>query len=123
MVGLSELCQQMALCHDCTLAKTRGMVVPGEGPDNAEIMFIGEAPGFNEDQQGRPFVGQAGKFLQELLALIGLTRQDVYIANVVKCRPPSNRDPLPPEISACEEWLDRQIDIELMTRMNDDQFS
>ncbi|MBT3363672.1 MAG: uracil-DNA glycosylase [Chloroflexi bacterium] len=111
MVGLTQLCQQMALCQDCALAKTRNMVVPGEGLVSAEIMLIGEAPGFNEDKQGRPFVGQAGKFLGELLSSIGLTRQDVYIANVIKCRPPNNRDPLPPEISACEKWLDSQVEL------------
>jgi DNA polymerase len=85
--------------------------VPGEGPDNADIMFIGEAPGFHEDQQGRPFVGAAGKFLEELLASIDLTRKDVYIANVIKCRPPGNRDPLPEEIEACKPFLDRQLEL------------
>jgi len=85
--------------------------VPGEGPENAEIVFIGEAPGFHEDQQGRPFVGAAGKFLEELLADIGLTRDDVFIANVIKCRPPGNRDPLPEEIDACRSFLDRQIEL------------
>jgi len=85
--------------------------VPGEGPENAEIVFIGEAPGFHEDQQGRPFVGAAGKFLEELLESIGLTRKDVFIANVIKCRPPGNRDPLPEEINACRPFLDRQIEL------------
>jgi DNA polymerase len=83
--------------------------VPGEGPEDAEVMFVGEAPGFHEDQQGRPFVGAAGQFLEELLASIGLTREDVFITNVIKCRPPGNRDPLAKEISACEPYLDRQI--------------
>jgi DNA polymerase len=83
--------------------------VPGEGPEDADIVFIGEAPGFHEDQQGRPFVGAAGQFLEELLEDIGLTREDVFITNVIKCRPPGNRDPLPQEISACEPYLDRQI--------------
>jgi DNA polymerase len=83
--------------------------VPGEGPGNAEIMFIGEGPGFHEDQHGRPFVGAAGKLLEELLALIGLKREQVFIANVVKCRPPGNRDPEPDELEACNGYLDRQI--------------
>jgi len=85
--------------------------VPGEGPQDAEIMFIGEAPGFHEDQQGRPFVGASGRFLEELLESIGLTRDDVFIANVIKCRPPSNRDPLPDEIKACKPLLDRQLEL------------
>ena len=85
--------------------------VPGEGPRHAEIIFVGEGPGFHEDRQGRPFVGAAGQFLEELLAGIGLTRQQVYIANVVKCRPPGNRDPLPNELSACEPYLERQIQL------------
>jgi DNA polymerase len=85
-------------------------VVSGEGPENADILFIGEAPGWNEDQQGRPFVGPAGKYLDELLALIDLKRSDVYIANVIKCRPPNNRDPFPMEINACKRWLDLQAE-------------
>jgi len=85
--------------------------VPGEGPEDAEIMFIGEAPGFHEDQQGRPFVGAAGRFLEELLGIIGLKREQVFIANVIKCRPPGNRDPLPEEIEACKPFLDRQIEL------------
>jgi DNA polymerase len=89
----------------------RTKVVPGEGAENAEIMFIGEAPGWHEDQQGRPFVGQAGQFLDRLLASINLNRQQVYIANVIKCRPPDNRDPLPTEIQNCCHWLDSQIEI------------
>ena len=83
--------------------------MPGEGPENAEIMFIGEGPGWNEDQQGRPFVGAAGKFLDQLFASIGMKREQVYITNVVKHRPPNNREPLPAEIAACSIWLDRQI--------------
>jgi len=86
-------------------------VVPGEGVENADILFIGEAPGRNEDQQGRPFVGPAGKFLDELLDLIDLNRKQVYIANVIKCRPQGNRDPLPQEIITCRPWLERQIEI------------
>ena len=109
MSALTELCRQMASCHACGLAQQRTQVVPGEGADNAQVVFIGEAPGYHEDRLGRPFVGPAGAFLDELLALAGMSRQDVYIANVVKCRPPANRDPLPGEILACKPWLDRQI--------------
>jgi len=101
----------MASCVSCDLSKQRNRVVPGEGSDNADILFIGEAPGFNEDQQGRPFVGAAGAFLDELLRSVGLSRETVYIANVVKCRPPGNRDPLPNEIQACRPWLEQQIEI------------
>jgi DNA polymerase len=93
------------------LYRGRTKAVPGEGPANAAILFIGEAPGFHEDQQGRPFVGAAGRFLEELLQRIGMTRQQVYIANVIKCRPPANRDPLPEEIDACASFLDRQLDV------------
>jgi uracil-DNA glycosylase len=109
MSALTELYQQIALCHKCDIAKLRTKVVPGEGAENAEIMFIGEAPGWHEDQQGRPFVGQAGQFLDRLLASIKLDRKQVYIANVIKCRPPDNRDPLPTEIQNCCPWLDSQI--------------
>jgi len=111
MSALSELCGEISRCQDCGLAKHRTKVVPGEGAEDAEIMFIGEAPGWHEDQQGRPFVGPAGLFLDELLASINLTRQQVYIANVIKCRPPGNRDPLPSEIHSCRKWLDRQIEL------------
>ncbi len=111
MSALSELNEQLAVCNRCQLAKYRNRVVPGEGAEDAEIMFIGEAPGWYEDQQGRPFVGPAGKFLDQLLTSIGLRREQVYIANVIKCRPPSNRDPLPTEIESCNSWLERQIDI------------
>ncbi|MBI3742233.1 MAG: uracil-DNA glycosylase [Chloroflexi bacterium] len=85
--------------------------VPGEGPENAAIMMIGEAPGFHEDRQGRPFVGAAGKYLEELLALIGMKRAEIYICNVIKCRPPQNRDPFPVEMDACRPYLDQQIDL------------
>ena len=98
-------------CRACPLGASRGHAVPGEGPVDAEIMFIGEAPGYYEDQQGRPFVGAAGQFLEQLLGSIGLKRADVFIANVIKCRPPSNRDPLPEEISACASHLGRQLEI------------
>jgi len=111
MSALTELYQQIALCHKCDIAKLRTKVVPGEGAEHAEIIFIGEAPGWHEDQQGRPFVGQAGQFLDRLLASINLNRQQVYIANVIKCRPPDNRDPLPAEIQNCYQWLDSQIEI------------
>ena len=111
MSTLTELYQQIASCQDCELAKQRTKVVPGEGPEDADLLFIGEAPGWNEDQQGRPFVGAAGEFLDQLLASIGLSREQVYIANVIKCRPPQNRDPLPAEIRACSKWLDRQVEI------------
>jgi DNA polymerase len=111
MTTLSELYEEIAVCQRCDLAKGRTQTVPGEGPENAEIMFIGEAPGFHEDRQGRPFVGAAGQFLEELLASIGLKRGDVYIANVIKCRPPGNRDPLPDEIEVCRPYLDRQIEL------------
>lgn len=109
MSALSELYEEMARCEECELSRHRSRVVPGEGPEEADILFIGEAPGWYEDQQGRPFVGPAGHFLEELLRSIGLGREDVYIANVIKCRPPSNRDPLPSEVRACRRWLDRQI--------------
>jgi len=108
---LKELNNQILKCEKCVLCKTRTNVVPGEGSPKAEIMFIGEGPGKNEDEQGRPFIGAAGKLLDKLIALIGLTRKDIYIANVVKCRPPSNRDPLPEEVNACRPWLDQQIKI------------
>lgn len=96
-------------CDLCPLARTRTLAVPGEGRLDSEVMFIGEAPGMNEDRQGRPFVGQAGQFLGELLAAAGLERNGVYICNVLKCRPPNNRDPLPGEIDACRDYLDEQI--------------
>jgi uracil-DNA glycosylase family 4 len=111
MSALTELYQQIALCHKCDIARLRTKVVPGEGAENAEIMFIGEAPGWHEDQQGRPFVGPAGQFLDQLLLSINLKRPQVYIANVIKCRPPDNRDPLPTEIQNCRPWLDSQIEI------------
>ena len=111
MTELEKVCQEMVLCQDCDLAKTRNKVVPGEGPENARIVCVGEAPGWHENQQGRPFVGPAGHFLEELLGSIGLRRQDVYICNIIKCRPPENRDPYPIEIRTCAPWLDRQLDL------------
>ncbi len=111
MSELAKLYEEIAACQRCILSQSRNKPVPGEGPEDAEIMFIGEAPGFHEDQQGRPFVGAAGRFLEELLASIGLKREDVYICNVIKCRPPGNRDPRPEEIEACRPFLDRQIEL------------
>jgi len=111
MSALAQLCEEIVACQDCELAKYRTKVVPGEGAEDADLLFIGEAPGWHEDQQGRPFVGPAGQFLDQLLASIGLRREEVYIANVIKCRPPQNRDPLPAEIQSCRKWLDRQIEI------------
>lgn len=109
MSELTRLYEEVGQCQRCPLGRSRTRAVPGEGPEDAQIVFIGEAPGFHEDQQGRPFVGAAGHFLEQLLASINLKRRDVYICNVIKCRPPGNRDPLPNEIAACAEFLDRQI--------------
>jgi DNA polymerase len=111
MTALTELYQEIRNCHKCEIARSRTQAVPGEGPENASIMFIGEAPGYNEDQQGLPFVGQAGQFLNELLKSINLKREEVYITNIIKTRPPGNRDPLPVEITNCKVWLDRQLEI------------
>ena len=111
MSALSELNQEIALCQLCEIAKYRNKVVPGEGAEEADIMFVGEAPGWHEDQQGRPFVGPAGQYLDQLLASINLHRKQVYIANVIKCRPQGNRDPLPSEILNCRPWLERQIEL------------
>jgi DNA polymerase len=107
--SMKELAAQVRTCQLCRLAKTRTRAVPGEGYSQAEVMFIGEGPGYREDREGRPFVGPAGKFLDELLGIAGLERETVYIANVVKCRPPNNRDPMPDEIAACAPYLERQI--------------
>lgn len=108
---LDELNKKMSACSQCVLRSGCQNVVPGEGSADAEIMFIGEGPGQKEDELGRPFVGAAGKFLDEMLAAINLKREEVYIANVVKCRPPQNRDPLPEEVAACWPWLLKQIKI------------
>lgn len=109
---LKELNEEMAgntkCCH---LADVRTNIVPGEGNADAEVLFIGEGPGRHEDEQGRPFVGQAGQLLNQLLGEIGLQREDVFIANVVKCRPPQNRDPLPEEVQTCWPWLVKQVEI------------
>jgi uracil-DNA glycosylase family 4 len=111
MSELTDLYAEIADCQRCQLAAGRKLAVPGEGPERSDVMFIGEAPGVHEDRLGRPFVGAAGQFLEELLASIGLRREDVYIGNVIKCRPPNNRDPLPEEIAACKPFLDRQIEL------------
>lgn len=110
MADLLALHQQIHACQDCALHRARTNAVPGEGAPNASLMFIGEGPGFNEDRQGRPFVGAAGQYLDELLLSIGLKREDVFITNMVKCRPPNNRDPFPGEINACSRHLDAQIE-------------
>lgn len=110
MSALSALYEEIAHCQRCDLYKHRTRAVPGEGPEDAEIMFVGEAPGWHEDQQGRPFVGPAGQYLTRLITSIGLRRDQVYITNVIKSRPPQNRDPLPAEIVACRTWLERQIE-------------
>lgn len=109
---LEKLARQIKVCTRCELHRSRTEAVPGEGPTHAEIMFIGEGPGANEDKQGRPFVGASGKFLDQLLEQAGVTRTDVFITNVVKCRPPGNRDPLPDEIEICtSNYLQHQIEI------------
>jgi uracil-DNA glycosylase family 4 len=109
--ALAAYGEQIAGCTRCRLAEGRTQVVFGVGDPTAELMFVGEAPGFHEDKQGFPFVGQAGKLLDQLLAGIGLERSNVYIANVIKCRPPGNRDPMPDEIEACEAHLFKQISL------------
>jgi len=106
---LRAVAMEVRACKACKLHASRKNAVPGEGPAASELMFIGEGPGFHENEQGRPFVGAAGKFLEDLLAGIGLRREEVFIGNVVKCRPPGNRDPLPEEIQACSAFLERQI--------------
>jgi uracil-DNA glycosylase len=108
---LRTYAEEVAGCTRCRLAQGRTQVVFGSGNSRADLMFVGEAPGFHEDKQGLPFVGQAGKLLEKLLAAIGMSRQDVFIANVLKCRPPGNRDPQPDEIEACESHLFRQIEL------------
>jgi uracil-DNA glycosylase family 4 len=106
---LAKIAEEVAMCTACGLHTARKNAVPGEGPADSSLLFIGEGPGFHENEQGRPFVGAAGKFLEELLASIQLGRGQVFICNVVKCRPPGNRDPLPEEIEACRGYLERQI--------------
>ena len=109
---LEKLAKQIVVCTKCELHRSRKKAVPGEGPTHAEIMFIGEGPGARENELGRPFIGASGKFLDQLLEQAGVTRADVWITNVVKCRPPGNRDPLPDEIKTCTgNYLQRQIEI------------
>ena len=111
MDSLDDVARAVRACTDCPLHLGRTNAVPGEGSPSAELMFIGEGPGFHEDRQGRPFVGPAGQLLEGLLASIGTNRQEVFIANMVKCRPPDNRDPHPSEIAACSKYLDRQLEL------------
>ena len=111
MNNLEDVARLVRTCSDCPLHRDRTNAVPGEGPADAELMFIGEGPGFQEDKQGRPFVGPAGQFLEGLLASIRTSRQEVFLANMIKCRPPQNRDPSPVEISSCGKYLDRQIEL------------
>lgn len=108
---LKELNKKISQCQKCELGKTRINIVCGSGSDQAEIMFVGEAPGKKEDETGLPFIGSAGKILDELIESIKLKREDVYIANIVKCRPPENRDPKPEEVMMCKNWLNQQIEI------------
>ena len=109
MLDLQQVASRIHNCFDCDLSQSRTKAVPGEGPKDADLMFIGEGPGFNEDQQSRPFVGAAGQYLEELLAQIDINRNSVFITNMVKCRPPNNRDPFPGEIEACSKYIDEQI--------------
>ena len=109
--ALDEIAAEVAVCRKCPLHVQRTRAVPGEGHPDTEVVFVGEGPGYNEDQAGRPFVGQAGGLLNELLAKIGWRRDDVFITNVVKCRPPGNRDPEPAEIAACAPYLKRQLEV------------
>jgi uracil-DNA glycosylase len=110
--ALDNIAAEIKVCTKCPLYEGRTNAVPGAGPVDAEILFIGEGPGYNEDKQGLPFVGQSGKYLEELLAMIGMNRDQVFITNVVKCRPPGNRDPMPLEIDTCtSNYLFRQIEL------------
>ena len=109
--ALDALAAEVAVCTRCPLHRERTKAVPGEGDPNTEVVFVGEGPGFNEDREGRPFVGQAGGLLNELLTKIGWRRRDVFITNAVKCRPPGNRDPEPSEIAACAPYLERQLQL------------
>jgi len=109
--ALVEVYNQASVCEKCPLHESRGRVVFGSGNSDADLMFVGEAPGAEEDRQGLPFVGRAGAFLTELLEGIGLKREDVFIANVLKCRPPGNRDPQPEEIDSCRPYLEQQVEL------------
>lgn len=106
---LKEIAVEIQACRKCGLCETRNNPVPGEGDPKAKIVFVGEAPGYNEDMQGKPFVGAAGNVFEELLASAGLKKADVFVTNILKCRPPSNRNPVPDEIRACTPYLDRQL--------------
>jgi uracil-DNA glycosylase len=110
-LSCGSLYEEIADCPSCVLARTRTQTVPASGPAACDLMFIGEAPGQREDELGLPFVGRSGQFLDELLSSIGRSRVNVYVTNVVKCRPPANRDPNPEEIAACADYLERQIDL------------
>ncbi len=110
-LALEQIAAEVSVCTRCALHEGRTLAVPGEGSPETEVVFIGEGPGYNEDQQGRPFVGAAGNLLNELLRQIGWKRQEVFITNVVKCRPPGNRDPEPAEIAACAPYLKRQLEV------------
>lgn len=107
--SLAQVDAEIHDCERCPLSQGRILTVPGEGDPDAVVMFVGEAPGAQEDKQGRPFIGRSGKFLEQVLTQVGLSRQEVFITSVVKCRPPKNRDPRPAELSACADYLDRQI--------------
>ena len=109
--ALEAIAAEVRVCTNCRLHETRTRAVPGEGDPETEVVFVGEGPGFNEDRQGRPFIGRAGDLLVKLLASIGWSREDVFITNVVKCRPPDNRDPQPDEIAACAPYLKRQLEV------------
>ena len=109
--ALAKIADEVSACRKCPLSMGRTRAVPGEGHPDTEVVFVGEGPGYNEDQQGRPFVGAAGTLLNELLGKIGWRRDEVFITNVVKCRPPGNRDPEPQEIAACAPYLERQLAI------------
>lgn len=111
IMDLDGLNKQIKKCQKCELYKTATQAVPGEGNPKADIFFVGEGPGFNEDKEGKPFCGAAGKFLDEMLEENGLSRNKVFIGNIVKHRPPNNRDPLPEEIEACTQWLNKQLEI------------
>lgn len=108
-IRLAQVDAEIALCQRCPLSQGRIRTVPGEGAGTALVMFVGEAPGAQEDRDGRPFIGRSGKFLTQTLEAVGLSREDVFITSVVKCRPPKNRDPRPEELAACADYLDRQV--------------
>lgn len=110
-IGLEEIATEVRGCTRCRLHESRTLAVPGEGHPETEVVFVGEGPGFNEDQQGRPFVGAAGGLLTELIRSVGWSREEVFITNIVKCRPPGNRDPQPDEVAACRPYLQRQLSL------------